>query len=523
MNEDYGGKARRTRKYWIMGVTAGVILILLSGSFFIYRGIQKRQYVKHIETAENYVALKEYDKAIASYRLAIKIDKKQIRPYEGLSNAYIEQGEYSQARIVLKEGMIATGSSQLELMYARIKDIPDNEGLQSDVQSYGSGSNGEWNDNLIEEISRFSYKDYISEYGETSIQTGLSNCSINYQKLGATLYFDNNEENKINTLTGKPYDGMLPSYLVFNDLSKVFYNCSEGLTCQQIEEITGSTPEIRDMGNSQWILNFQYLGCDFSVECDEKGSILNQMASNRVVPLAKSAEKKEEAGLVEGSLVDATTGNILGDVTVNLRQGENVKDGDPIAVTSSDTSGDISIELPEDTYTLEFSKEGYTVEYMTVTVTEGNTEDIGVKALSPTLGEGEWRIVLEWGDEPSDLDAHLQTASWHVWFSNPQASGSDGTEVNLDVDDRDGNGPETITVSQLNPDEKYEFYVHDYSNEDIGNSDALGKSGAVVKLYLPTGEMLQYSVPSGTGTVWNVFDIVNGEVKETNELEDVLN
>ena len=108
MNEDYSGQAKRTRKYWIMGVSAGVVFILLIGSFFIYQGMKKRQYVKHIETAENYVAAKEYDKAIVAYRLAIKINKKQVRPYQGLSDAYIAQGEYSQARLVLKAGMLET-------------------------------------------------------------------------------------------------------------------------------------------------------------------------------------------------------------------------------------------------------------------------------------------------------------------------------------------------------------------------------------------------------------------------------
>ena len=334
MNEDYSGQAKRTRKYWIMGVSAGVVFILLIGSFFIYQGMKKRQYVKHIETAENYVAAKEYDKAIVAYRLAIKINKKQVRPYQGLSDAYIAQGEYSQARLVLKAGMLETGSALLEQMYAKIRDIPDESGLQADVQSmYGNGSNGEWNDSLITEIGHFSYKNYVDEYGQASIRIGESNCSVAYPKLGAILYFDNSEETKINTLTGKPYDGTVPSYIVFDDLSKIFYNCGEGLSLETIEQIIGSAPEIRNMGNSQWILNFQYRGCDFSIDCDENGFIQNQMASNKVIPLSKSVEQPQ--GTVQGSMVDATTGGMLEDVTINFRQGDNVKEGDPVATTTS--------------------------------------------------------------------------------------------------------------------------------------------------------------------------------------------
>lgn len=47
--------------------------------------MKKRQYVKHIETAENYVAAKEYDKAIVAYRLAIKINKNRYVLIRGLA------------------------------------------------------------------------------------------------------------------------------------------------------------------------------------------------------------------------------------------------------------------------------------------------------------------------------------------------------------------------------------------------------------------------------------------------------
>ena len=111
----------------------------------------------------------------------------------------------------------------------------------------------------------------------------------------------------------------------FDDLSKIFYNCGEGLSLETIEQIIGSAPEIRNMGNSQWILNFQYRGCDFSIDCDENGFIQNQMASNKVIPLSKSVEQPQ--GTVQGSMVDATTGGMLEDVTINFRQGDKCKEG----------------------------------------------------------------------------------------------------------------------------------------------------------------------------------------------------
>ena len=43
------------------------------------------------------------------------------------------------------------------------------------------------------------------------------------------------------------------------------------------------------------------------------------------------------------------------------------------------------------------------------------------------------------------------------------------------------------------------------------------------KIVMLLENQMQYSVPSGTGTVWNVFNIVNGEVKEINELAEIEN
>ena len=95
--------------------------------------------------------------------------------------------------------------------------------------------------------------------------------------------------------------------------------------------------------------------------------------------------------------------------------------------------------------------------------------------LSPGMKSGQIRIVLTWGLEPADLDAHLEGRlpdgkRFHIFFQ--QKGDLKSREfVNLDVDAKDGKGPETITVLGVLPG-SYHYFVHDYTNRDVHRSTA---------------------------------------------------
>ncbi|WP_447315671.1 YfaP family protein [Klebsiella michiganensis] len=65
-------------------------------------------------------------------------------------------------------------------------------------------------------------------------------------------------------------------------------------------------------------------------------------------------------------------------------------------------------------------------------------------ALSPTMkGLDSMRVVLGWGSSPSDLDSHMVYPGNHIFFDHKL-----GDNGNLDVDDTDSYGPETITLTR---------------------------------------------------------------------------
>ena len=127
-------------------------------------------------------------------------------------------------------------------------------------------------------------------------------------------------------------------------------------------------------------------------------------------------------------------------------------------------------------------------------------------SVSEVLKPGRYRIVLDWGDNPTDLDAHfIKGTDYHISYRKMK---NYKDKAWLDRDDRNGNGPETVTILNLDPQANYTYYVHDYTKS--GN---LKKSRAHVYVYSDQGLEGSYSVPKSLkGDHWTVFKIAGGSI-----------
>ncbi len=140
-------------------------------------------------------------------------------------------------------------------------------------------------------------------------------------------------------------------------------------------------------------------------------------------------------------------------------------------------------------------------------------------ALSPVMHSLDGlRVVLTWGTTPADLDLHTVYSGNHVFFSHKE-----GTASNLDVDDIDGSGPETITIEKKIFGQPYLFAVHDYTNRGTTERAALAESRARVFVYVGQTLIRRYEVPDrGQGTLWTVFSIDGqGEFHDINTLQAI--
>jgi len=138
-------------------------------------------------------------------------------------------------------------------------------------------------------------------------------------------------------------------------------------------------------------------------------------------------------------------------------------------------------------------------------------------AISETLGQQRleaFRVVLNWGRTPSDLDLHVVYEDSHVFFSHKQ-----GADSFLDVDDTTSYGPETITVNKRHPGTKYVFAIHNYSAGGKYGTDTLSSSQAKVFVYVGESLIKSYYVPTKKkGALWVLFSL-----DDTGALTDIDN
>jgi len=184
-----------------------------------------------------------------------------------------------------------------------------------------------------------------------------------------------------------------------------------------------------------------------------------------------------------------------------------------IGAFTTDLQGIITFPEQEDGfYTLEFSKQGFITAQIEFEVKLNNvfTNNISV---SPILKGDYMRIVLDWGQRPSDLDLHLEKeGGYHISYRNTH-SADDGS-VLLDHDAMYGFGPETITLMETDLRSVYRLYIHDYTNGGRSGSAELARSGAVIRVYGRNGLLRTFYVPANLrGTRWDVFRIVGGEIR----------
>ena len=232
-------------------------------------------------------------------------------------------------------------------------------------------------------------------------------------------------------------------------------------------------------------------------------------SSSSSVP-SSASEPSLPSTLIAGLGSGQISGHIVNAINNRPMPGAKVHIAGTKATVVTDASGAFRIiEAPVGPVRIEVSADGFTTEQFERTL-PGDREVVLRVALSPGLEEGQLRLVLTWDKLPKDLDAHLEGPMgggerFHVHYH--QLGDLKSNEfVQLDVDDRNGEGPETITVLGVQPG-TYRYYVHDYSNRDVPDGRALANSGAEVKVYQGGQPVTFRPRRDVEGNIWDVCTI----------------
>jgi hypothetical protein len=227
----------------------------------------------------------------------------------------------------------------------------------------------------------------------------------------------------------------------------------------------------------------------------------------------------------------------LGTVTGTIRNAQNAAliVGASITLTGTNfatTSGAGGVYtltgVPQGNYTLAASATGFLNTQVPISITAGQTLTQNL-SLSPTLPAGEIRITLNWtkngAGQPRDLDAHLigpnpGGSCFHVFYSS-KGDLEAAPFAKLEVDNIQITGAppiETVRISKLTPG-IYRFYVYNFDNEA---ADGLAVSRATVQVFGASGSLGSFTVPSGSGRTWTVFEI-NGQTGAVRTINQLVN
>jgi len=179
--------------------------------------------------------------------------------------------------------------------------------------------------------------------------------------------------------------------------------------------------------------------------------------------------------------------------------------------------------LPDGHFVLKFKVTGFTVGEVRGAVYANCRKTVPSLPifLSKILAVGERRFVLSWSNPASkDLDLHLLGSDGtHVYYRSKKSEKSDFRgqyKIELDIDVRGGFGPETLTLTNLEPGVKYSILVHNFDHPV-----PLSVTGAQVTYFGSSGRS-EVSVPNNgdlTSVWWLVGGLLDtGEFKPFNEL-----
>ena len=223
---------------------------------------------------------------------------------------------------------------------------------------------------------------------------------------------------------------------------------------------------------------------------------------------------EDEMAVLEESVftlrfADAETDKAVKDATIAINN---------IGTYTTDAEGLVRFPLQADgKYRFSFKKDGYIPADMTFEVAAGMIY-FNRFSVSKIMELGQIRIVLDWDNTPNDLDLHLEkVGQYHIAYHHKRVA--DDRSAKLDRDDVDGNGPETITITDVDDNASYICYVHDFTNRNIPDSEKLSKSKARISVYNDNQLEFVLDIPVGVaGTRWEAFQLDKSVFNKSNRI-----
>lgn len=503
--------SQRNRIIIAVALIAIVVIVAGTAAALLY---DSDSYASKVEDGYRYLEQGDFNNAILYFHRAIEMDETREDAYYGLYLTYLRAGQRENAMATLRVGIFKTQSELLQEMLVQMEGgnadddpVQGQDTLQQPTEAEDKFVSPVLNTDMLTLFGSASYGDYCMRYQNAPTSFSGSQYTYRLDDLGATLlYYDTGSQRVIDSSRNIPFSEFLPNEIRLDNVTGLF-GISE-LSFEKLKTIQGvSGAEKRDN-----TITFTYGGCEVTIICGADGMITST-CENRIVPTGKPVEGDKKYTL-STSIIDATTNTPIMGAKVKVFSGYSTF-GDYEEGTT-DSTGKVTINIKDSgMYTVEVSKDGYITEKFEVQIMSNLVETQKTFHISPVMSGNVIRFVLSWGASPSDLDCHLTGTAGdgsdvNVCFANmSQTSSSGQTIAELDVDDTNSFGPETVTLYDTTG--SYEFFIDDYTN-----SGTISSSGATVKIYVGSTLYATVMVPAGVDDLWHVCTVNNGVITVTN-------
>ncbi len=491
------------------------VLVLLIGcmSLLVMVPDSNGVYVEQIRTARQLCQNGDYQKAIVYYKEAIKHNDTSYQPYKELAQIYmVNMKDVSLAMSVLNEGYRRTGAPELHELIAVYTDengtAPNGKSDAEEMVAINSSS--------LEIFSTYTYEKYSQNCTVKNERTENGKYTVEFRQYNAVFEFENTagKNNIVDIRTGKPFKQARPTLIKIMDSNLIGTKFTAGTTMVEIKDAGGHDIKINEVDSSKgtYRMTFTYRDCAISLNCNKNGVL----SKNSYISVVPKQGTNTGSVIVRGEIVDVTSGTRVETASLVFREGKSNKFGDTYESYES-TDGTYSVNLNPGDYTVEVDASGYNKEYYALYVTNTGSDVEKNFSVSTSLNADEIRFVLEWGSSPRDLDSHLEgkTAGKdkvNISFRNRSARNRNGeTIAKLDVDDIDGFGPETTTLSDTSG--EYVYKIHRFSRYG-----SIASSGVTIKIYLGSSSTpIVIEAPDDVGSEWwTVCKVKNGKVVDIN-------
>ena len=205
---------------------------------------------------------------------------------------------------------------------------------------------------------------------------------------------------------------------------------------------------------------------------------------------------------IRGYVKDGTTGLLIPDATLQAKNIQILFAGSSNFAATLVGGSIYEVSFPPGNYKRTVTMTGYSGSNDALSYQASDSESDAINTIYMVQAvTGGWRVVLTWGPEVKDMDSYCITPDG-TRINYKKKTTTDGTVV-LDLDNRTGFGPETLTLKGIQTG-LYKYYVDDYTKEV-----PIMKSEAKVTLYQGSNQVAVFQVPTGDSAWmdWHVFDI----------------